>query len=344
MALIDEYIENLVDCVEAYKTYWVSPYCRAYVAAYTGFNKAQKAQADWDKLKFELFLTAASIGFGGAMGAIFGKTALSTIAGDAAITQICNRNMTRTFNVIAGISASKPGSFIAGAIWDKVSSKVSGEVTSQMQALFKTAPAKEQAIRDPLVMYIDLNDFVARQGLVARAVGKAIRKSTLISSDEKESLANAMMAAPFYANKPGSEVIPLVDQAAKVLELSFYMVQVMDLDYVLETTYLQQATREGTRTRDLGRISALTTAKDYGKLPAMKSQIGGAFAQTSLYSIGYDSLGGKIVERINELYQGLFKTDFIDDHWYGVSFDGSQITKAEQTLVRLNGMVPAISF
>ena len=107
MGQIENYIADLQNVQDLYNLNWVLPYGSAYATANTQFKATLQSQADWDKMKMELFMTAATIGFGAGLGAMFGKAAtVGSVAVDQALSAVCNRNMERTFNAMARISAS----------------------------------------------------------------------------------------------------------------------------------------------------------------------------------------------------------------------------------------------
>lgn len=342
MALIDNYITDLQNVGDLYQLHWVLPYSSAYATAHSQFRATLQSQADWDKMKCELFLTAATIGFGAGLGAMFGKSALSAVVADQALTLVCNRNMTRTFNVMAAISASVPGTFIVEQVWDTVSSKIGEAAKAQVQSLFTQTPASPSGMRDPLVMRNDMEAYVLRAKTAAHAVAADVRDNRTLSEAQRNQFATQMRAAPFFRDAPTRDVIVNRQGAADVLELSFYMVMVMDSDYLQETTDWQQGAREGRRTRNLGGVSASTSSPTYGATSPMRSSSGLGYANTSSVAVAYNSPGSRVLDRINELYQSRFRADFFPNGYFDFATYGrAEVARAEQTVEQLNRRVLA---
>ncbi len=307
MALIENYIADLENVEDLYQLHWVLPYGSAYATAHAQFKETLQSQADWDKMKCELFLTAATIGFGAGLGAMFGRSALSAVAADQALTLVCNRNMVRTFNVMASISASVPGTFIVQQVWDTVASKIGAAATAQVQALFNQTPTSPNGMRDPLVMQNDMQAYVLRAKTAAHAVAADIRDNRTLSEAERNQFVTQMRAAPFFRDAPTRDVIVNRQAAADVMELSFYMVMVMDSDYLEESTDWQRGAHEGQRRRNLGSVAAPTSSPTYGVTPPMRSSSGLGYANTTSVYVAYNSPGSRILNRINALYLAKFR-------------------------------------
>lgn len=340
MGQIENYIADLQNVQDLYNLNWVLPYGSAYATANTQFKATLQSQADWDKMKMELFMTAATIGFGAGLGAMFGKAAtVGSVAVDQALTVVCNRNMERTFNAMARISASVPGTFVVSQIWDTLGSKIGTAAKDQVQSLV-TRPPAAAAIRDPQVMQNDMTAYVLRAKTAAHAVAADIRDNRTMSEAEKDTVATQMRAAPFFADAPRSDVIGNRQRAADTMELAFLMVLVMDSDYIEEHTDWQQGARDGTRTRRLGGVSVPTTDPSYGVTAAPRSSFGPGYSNTTLTYIAYDKPGTRILDRINTLYGQriggvFFPNGFFDFNTYG----RNEIAKAERTLAQLNQQV-----
>ena len=340
MGQIENYIADLQNVQDLYNLNWVLPYGSAYATANTQFKATLQSQADWDKMKMELFMTAATIGFGAGLGAMFGKAAtVGSVAVDQALTAVCNRNMERTFNAMARISASVPGTFIVSQIWDTLGSKIGTAAKDQVQALVTRAPASA-AIRDPQVMQNDMTAYVLRTKTAAHAVAADIRDNRNMTEAEKDTVARQMRAAPFFADAPRSDVIGNRQVAADTMELAFLMVLVMDSDYIEEHTDWQRGARDGTTTRRLGGVSLSTSDPRYGVTAPMRSTSGlGASSNTITY-VAYDRPGGRILDRINVLHNQRLGSTFFPNGWLDFqSYGRDEIARAERALARLNQQV-----
>ena len=341
MAMIDNYIADLENVEDLYQVNWVLPYGSAYATAHSQFKATLQSQADWDKMKAELFLTAVTMGFGAGLGAMFGKSALSAVMADQALTLVCNRNMNRTFNAMATISSSVPGTFIVQQVWDTVAGKVSEAAKTQVQGLFAQAPATA-AMREPQVMQNDMQAYVLRCKTAAHAVAADVRDNAKLSVTEKDQIATRMRAAQFFSDAPKRDVIGNRQGAADVMELSFYMVMVMDSDYMEESTIWQRGAHEGQRTRNLGGVSAATSSPTYGAAPPMKSSYGLGYSNTTSVYVAYNSPGSRILDRINVLYKAKFGGEFFPNGFFDRNTYGrSEVTRAERAIDRLNQLVLA---
>ncbi|MDT8855803.1 hypothetical protein RNZ50_12405 [Paracoccaceae bacterium Fryx2] len=344
MGLIENYIDDLGNVKDLYDQNWVIPFGSAYTMAHAKFKETLKSQEEWDKMKVELFLTAATIGFGAGMGAMFGKAAVGSVVVDGALSFVCNRNMTRTFNAMASISSSVPGTFIVQQVWDTVSSKVGDAAKAQVIGLFQT-PAPNSGIQEPQVIQNDLKIYVLKAKTAAHAVAADLRDNRAISQAEKDDFATKMRAAPFFAKAPTRDLVGNRQDAANIIELGFYMVMVMDSDYMTEQTVWQQGARDGIRTRKLGPVTLPTTDSKYGKAPPMKFSYGPGYANTTSTHVSYASPGSRILDRINDLYMGKFKKEFFPNGLFDFETYGrAEVTRAEDTMSKLNELVLGMKF
>ncbi|WP_426035162.1 hypothetical protein [Cypionkella sp. TWP1-2-1b2] len=341
MALIDDYIADLANIQRLYEANWVLPYANAYVVAHTSFKETLQSQADLDKFKLDLFLTAATIGFGAGMGAIFGKAAtVASVAVDQALTQVCNRNMQRTFNLMASISASVPGTFIVEQVWAEVSTKIGAAASAQVQAMVTAAPVTAGAVQNPQTLQNDMQLYVLRAVAAAHAVAQDIRDHLTMTANEKDASARAMRAARLFSGAPTRDIIGARQVAADTMELGFYMALVMDADYI-EETYNDPDTRVGGRAISersrVGQVTQLTTAQDY---PTWGHGLG-VTPDGGIRRIAYDRPGSRIVDRINTLHNAKFRMDFMANGWFDNDMGGRDIARAELTLQALNWLVLA---
>lgn len=341
MAELDAFLADLENAKDNYKQNWVIPYGSAYTRAHAKFEKTLRDQDDYNKLKAELFLTAATLGFGAGIGAAFGKTAFRTVVADNALTIICNNNMTRMFNAMHAVSASVPGTFIVDQVWDNVASHVNSAVKTQVASIFN-GPAASASVRQPQEMQNDLERYVLRIKTATHEVGASLRDSKTLSAQQKAGFATALRNSSFYKNRPLQDLIPNIQAAADTIELSFYMVMVMNSDYWREHTIGFQGQREIDRFRRLGEVTTATTDPSYGKGAAGRSSSGFGYNSFTTVDVGYDNLGSKVLDRVNELFQARYKRDFIPNRFYqSGNTNKDAVARAERTLAAIGREIAA---
>ncbi|MGL6211558.1 MAG: hypothetical protein ACRC14_17185, partial [Paracoccaceae bacterium] len=281
MGQIENVIADLENVEDKYHHNWVLPYASAYVAAHTRFKETLDAQKERDKMMVQLFLTAATIGFGAGMGAMFGKTALNAIVVDQALNVVCNRNMTRTFNTMASISASVPGTFIAGQGWDAISAGLSEHVKSKVTGMVTGSPASAAAISEPQIMQNDLLQYVLKIKTATHDVCAHIRDKAS-SQAVKDNFAGFIRLGPFMQDAPQNNIVGDPQRASDILELGFYMVLVMNSDYLVEyTTSTQGPDTSGFKHR-LGAVTVPTTDVTYRSgVKALQVNRRSGFTETS---------------------------------------------------------------
>lgn len=339
MGMIENYIADLENVEDLYNQNWVIPFSSAYVIAHDKFKETLDSQSKLDQLKLDLFLTAATIGFGAGLGAMFGKTAVKTIARDQAMNFICDRNMNRAFNLMHRVSNSVPGTYLVEQVWDTVASKV-GDAAKKEVASLLTTPVTSAGSQNPQLVQNDMTAYVLRAKTAAHQLAASIRDSTSLSPAEKDAFATAMRGADFFRKCPTRDIIGDRQTAADILELSFYMVLVMNTDYLEESVIGFAGAHESMHTRRLGAVTVATTDANYNAGTGTTTRSGLGFSQTRSTYVAYDSIGSNILDRINVLYQARFREDFQRNRFYD-STDSSKaaVGKAERTIEQLNGLV-----
>lgn len=335
MGQIENVIADLQSARNLYEQNWVIPYGSAYATAKESFDKTLASQAESDKFKAELLLTVATIGFGAGMGAMFGKTAFRAVAVDQALNFVCNRNMVRTFNMMAAISASVPGTFVVDQVWSWVEGKIGEQAKALVSALGQPA-SSANAMGNPQVFQNDLLQYVLRALTAATAVAQNVRDSRTMSEAEKDRAATGLRNSRFMRNAPTRSLIGDATRATQAIELSMYMPIIMDADYFAEHRIGFQGAHDINTTMRRGRVNTATTAPGYGAVPAATHSAGPGYSIDTYTTIEYERPGSKILDRVNELHNARFRSDFISNHFYDFGFGRADITRAEGVLDRLN--------
>lgn len=339
MSQIENVIADLEHKRSLYEQNWVLPYGSSYAIARERFDRTIAEQRERDKFKAEILITIATIGFGAGLGAMFGKTALRTVVADRALTFVCDRNMTRTFNIMARVSASVPGTFIVDQLWSQVESSLSSRVKTMVESLTSTPASSGDSIANPQVFQNDLLAYVLRAKNTVQATAIDIRDNGRMSAADKDRFAAAMRESEFFRNAPTHDVIGNRDRAAEAIELAMYLPIIMDADYIEERTQGIQGTREVDRRRRVGSITAATSDPTYGQVPAMRHSYGLGYSLTTTYGVAYDRPGSVILDRVNALHQRCLGRQFISNRFYDFGFGREDIARAERSLEQLNQQV-----
>ena len=335
MGQIENVIADLQSARNLYEQNWVLPYGSSYATAKASYDKTLASQAESDKFKAELLLTVATIGFGAGMGAMFGKTAFRAVAVDQALNFVCNRNMNRTFNLMAAISSSVPGTFVVDQVWSFVEGKI-GEGAKSLVGQLGQPASSANSMGDPLVFQNDLLQYVLRALNAANAVARDVRDNRSMSEAEKDRAATGLRNSRFFRNAPTRNLIGDPVRAAQAIELSMYMPIIMDADYLAQHRTGFRGAHEFNTTTRVGGVSAATSSPTYGQVPAATHQSGLGFSVDTYTTIEYERPGSKILDRVNELHQARFRSEFIANHFYNYGFGREDIARAEGVLDRLN--------
>lgn len=338
MGQIENTIADLQSARNLYEQNWVLPYGSAYATAKESYDKTLASQAESDKFKAELLLTVATIGFGAGMGAMFGKTAFRAVAVDQALNFVCNRNMVRSFNAMAAISASTPGTFIVDQIWSWVEGKI-GEGAKALVNQLGAPASSANSMGNPQVFQNDLLLYVLRALTAATEVARNVRDNRTMSEADKDRAAQAIRNSPFMRNAPTRSLLGDPVRAAQALELSMYMPIIMDADYLEEHRQGFRGSHDVMSSRRVGRVSAATTSPTYGAVPAARHESGPGYSISTYTTIEYERPGSKILDRVNELHQARFRTDFISNRFWEFGFGRADVTRAENVLDQLNRQV-----
>lgn len=229
MTQVDECRKQLNKAQNRWHLHWKIPYADAYILAHGRYKDTLKKQGAIDKFQAELFMLAITLGVGGGLGALYGKSALSAVTLDKAIDFVCDRNMERTFELMHKVATSPSGTFLVGSMWGAASSQVSKATSGAVEKLMSDVPQKvTDAIKDPQMFQNSLEAYVRRFYDASLNICDDLDK--MADTDKRDKIANSMLAAPFIAKAPTIDAVSKAT-ASKDLELMMYMPIIMASDH-----------------------------------------------------------------------------------------------------------------
>lgn len=290
-----------------WRTKVVSRYASAYNQAYEEYQKVLKEQAEADKARAELAISAVSLIGGSILMATIAQTSLRVIAGNAMLNFVCKRNLERTFNAMAVLESNKPFMFALGKLLDIVKDRTNTEIKDRVTKEFDTGPKVNTS--NPLDIFIKLSDALDVQHLATNRAVEMVERSTMTASLKERSYAE-LARAPLCT--PPTDTINEV-KLAKKIELSFYLKAVLDSDrLVIFGPAYPGATRRDMR--DVP-IAQAPSAPDYPRAtnnpPAEAGQV-----------IVAPELGDKVEARLKTLHHEIFGRNFRADRpWFQNPFN-----------------------
>jgi|GEM_PF-5590351 len=115
--LNDERITAIADLlmnISLWKLNLISPFHTAYIGAFENFKSVLQKSEQERKRKIEAAFLALSLCGGSVLTAVLGGLTLTQIAGNHALRVICERNMEKTFDLLARVEGSPVEKFIIG--------------------------------------------------------------------------------------------------------------------------------------------------------------------------------------------------------------------------------------
>ena len=317
------------------------PYLLGYDAAYQGYTKTMQAQADADKATAEMFVTVASIVTGSILMATVAQTSFRAVAGNAALSFICDRNLVRTFNAMAVVADNKTVMFALGKVLDTVKEQVGKEIKDDVTKLFQAGD--EIKTSSPFSKGVELDMMFRRHKQAVVVTATKIDSHPQLSEGVKTAAFAALHAAPICRPPAGSVSSDLL---AKKIELCFYLKSILDGDELIDwpAYYPGMQDRRPTGSHP---IPQLPSAPDYPKPPS----VGTGAGQT----IGISRPGPVVRDRVDELHQAVFKTPFYSgENWVSHKLSGiadnatgpqkvAELKKAETQLDALAQQVRPLS-
>ena len=289
-----------------------------------------KEQADADKARADLLVTAASIVTGSILMATVASTSLRALAGQVALETVCNNNMNRTFSLMAVASSSQTFMFAMDKVLDTAKDKLKDQLTKTATDL--TDSTKHMVVSSPLGQHLQLELFLVRHQRACLDAADIVATAS-VSDSIKENTYKALMKAPII-------VPPLMaldsDQLSLRIELCFYMNKILDSD---ELDSFDSRTTIGGGPGPPPKVSPILqmpSARDYPKTTTPKMS---GFTEGPWQAVTYDRPGSHIRRKIDEVHKQVFGRKFYEgEDWFGdVSKDmmATELRKAENVIVKL---------
>jgi hypothetical protein len=316
----------------AWRNSIATPYQVAYHRAYNNFIKTLNRQANSDKLKIDLALTALSLCSGSLLTTVFAGVALKAVAGKAVVDFICRYNLNLLFKAALYVETNKTAKFIVGAVWDQAA----GMLTSQTKTLFQqnaaNFPCVNNLVQKPFEIEAALTSFVDSAYLKVNAVCEDILASNK-AAPEKEVVFKKLAQSPF-CNPPNS--CPLPRDLADRIELTFYMKLILNSDWLVKKLLVPTNTQGSPWvTVDKKPISQVPGEKDYPKLSHKKGD--SLLTPREMTTVEYDRIGQDIIDRMNQLCKNIVREKYpvIDSRMFGEFTSEKTLKKADEILKKI---------
>jgi len=303
----------------------IHPFTTSYRKAFKNFEKQLNILEKDRQKKIEAAFLALSLCGGSVFTAALGGLTLSKIAGNQALTFICNRNMQKTFNMLDSVQGSSVEKFLLGPVADQIKALAGvnfkdafTKLNNQKNGFLFTEPAD---VVDSMVRFN-----TAAEGAVWGALLDLTEDMNIRTEDKGKPL-QEILNSP-YCRAPSCPVWFDEQLLTDKMELSFYLKMVLDSDYLF---YQEPG---GTMYQN---ISALPNGGEYPPHHA-----NGAHGRTTVL---FRDIGDNIVKKINELYRkpdvvkhGGNSHDLVQDGFFynGTTYQG--IKKVEAVLDQLGDL------
>lgn len=284
------------DGVERWQANVVLPYANAYVTAYEGYQAAMKAQAEADKARAELFVAVAGILSGSLLMATVAQTSIRAVAGNALLSFVCNRNLTRTFEVMAIAADNRPFMFALGKVLDTIKDRTSNAIKERATQEFGSGVRIQTS--NPQVKQNELLEILLRSKLAAIGCAETIERSP-VPEGTKARLFGELMRAPI-CNAPTGRINEVL--LSKQIELGFYLKAVLDSDRLttIGPAIIAPPGVTPPRSSSDAPIPYAPSDPRYPRPAAMDPFRGGQ-------TITFDGIGSAVESRLDRLHRELFQ-------------------------------------
>ena len=320
----------------AYLSKWAKSIGSAYAEAHKGATATVKAQNDLERARLDMFLTVVSFGIGSGIGGLFAKKSAKSMAVDF----VANREMVRTFEVMARIEASKELSFYVQKSWAKANSVLAAQTIAAVKKLGQRDISLKTIMQTPLVFQNKLEQYVLDAIAAGQMIAEDYRTSSTISDAEKEAKAAEMLASPVLKNAPTNPVFPDAVKGGGIIELSWYMAEIMASDRYIKRHISANSVTASARTLSNESIDVRTTDPKYPTRQDNVKTSGFLWpsrAEGTRSTIEYNQMGSKLVDRTNKLY-GDYKGD-TKAKFFNRGLDGDEVARAETLYDQLTAKV-----
>ena len=337
---ITNFISDISHKERKWKNHTITPFAKAWIAAFENFKQTLKDQKESDeaaqKLKLELALLALSLCGGGIMTAAFGTAVAKTLAGNAALEAIRRSNMERAFKAAKFVADNKTASFIAGKVWDDAEKRVSDAIDGKLKGKLTQNEASFPSIgkfRTELDMYLSLDGFISTAAERVNDIAVHVRDHASMPLSQKHDEIAKLATSSFW-RPPEKDLDKTV--IAEEIELSMYLNLVLESDS-LETW--ETGSRMGS-SDGLGRgresYARRTGKRDITESAGSPDYPVAARDKDGYLAIEYKRIGGIIQDKMNDLHKKKFGGKFHDGRKLGSQ---DAILAAERAL----GMLAAVS-
>lgn len=329
----DFHARKLLMIKEAWEYFITNPYQLAYHTAFDNFSKTLNKQANSDKMKIELALTALCLCGGSLLTAVFAGVAIKAVAGKAMVDFICRYNMNRLFKLAHLVDTNKSAAFIVGAVWDQAADILTAKTKKLFEENTANFPCVNNIIQKPYEIEFALRNFVGLSLLKIGAVCQDILDSKKATADKKAAFIE-LVQSPF-CNPPSSKVLP--DNLADRIELTFYLKIILNSDWLV--------THHGSPW-------ALVDKKPIPEVPGKGYPKGsrenriGSLMPPEITTVQYDRIGQDIIDRMNQLYKEFTKEKrpLIDSNRFGEIPSQEILKKADEILKKIGNQNLALIF
>ena len=328
---IRDYHADLSTHQNHWQSNWVEPYTQSYVRAWNSFKSTLDDQAKANQLFATIGLSMLTIGIGAGLGAAFGNTVMRSVIRDGVVRTIAATNSVRLMRAANWVLENPTRSFIVGEAWDQMTSILSDQTKSLLHELAASNLDANAFSQDPIIVGSKLREHLARTTAAAQEAAADIRDNSRLSEAQKNAHAAALRRQSF-ANPPRTRPSSMSAGgiAEKDMEIAMYMVLVLSKDYVQTTRRVVTGDLAAGRpiVRHERHRSPITTPGGMGRADLGENQ-----------EIGYDSVGSRIIRRVDNLYR---QRRYGQAFFYGGGvFEGpmgrDEIQRAERTLSTISG-------
>ena len=289
------YLDDLDNAKDKWVGEAVLPYTRAYSRAYGEFQDTFARQQARERLIAELVVLGLSMASGSIIAMAAGQTVMKSVAVDAVVNTVCNREMNRAFKLLAMAEGSAAARFALGSAWDGAVRVTRSQTTAQVARAIR-APSTTLLAR-PSDARAEFERFVINTKTFAHDEMVLVRDDPNMDADAKLSRITAARQAPIFKTPPTLDV----DRMAREIELGFYLSIIINSDRLQTVHYRPSMKSEGMIRSVHGSrpIDQRTSSPNY---PAPSRRTGTTgFGGFTTEEVDYRDMGHALKTRVNRL-------------------------------------------
>lgn len=303
------------------------PYILAYNEAYKAVQASLKAEEDDAKAQAELFVSIVAILPTSVLMAVIATPSFRRAIRKIGVRRLGADNLRLALSYLKADGKHPAVAFAFGKLAGMAKDKGGMAITSMLSNLARNTSAGVTAT-DPLSRSQELLGLVDTQGMMVERVGTAIMEDPQMNAGQKKAMMDALMQAPFLANKPEKKMD--WQKLRPSIELAMLMNVVLDRDYVLRHGPI--GSRLPAR-KVPGGIKAMPSDPDYPK-----SQPASAMAFYNTVEV--DRPANNVQDHIDRVHKEVFGHPFYTHQRYlGMQWPGGkaeELVRAEAVLKRLS--------